>query len=132
MRKLIVFGYGNFGPALLESALATGIQTDSDSVFALSGQNIMEFRHNLDCICNTIYNKDSLLLLCDLISSPIMQEAFLVLEKRGLINRMVLTAGASVSTLLAAIAFKDEIESDEDLTETLKAQSQAGLVTIGR
>ena len=132
MRKLIVFGHGSFGPALLNSALATGIETDHDSVLALDGQNAMEFRQNLDSICNTVYNKDSLLLLCDLLPSPLTQEAFLVLEKRGLINRMVLTAGVSVSTVLAAIAYKDEIESDEELIETLKAQSQAGLVTIGR
>lgn len=131
MRKLIVFGHGDFGPALLESALATGIQTDNDSVFALNGQNMMEFRHHLDCICNTIYNKDSLLLLCDLISGSMMQEAFLVLEKRGLMNRMILIGGVSVPTLLAAIAFKDEIESAQELMETLKAQSEAGLVAIG-
>lgn len=131
MRKLVFFGCGQFGPTLLDSAVASGVRPDPDT-FALDGSDIHAFRKNLDSICNTVYNKDSMLLLCDTLACPITQEACLVLEKRGLINRMILMAGANVPAALAAIAFKDRIESDEQLQQILKAEASSGIQFIGR
>lgn len=131
MRKLVLFGYGHFGPALLDSALAAGISAD-EGTFALDGSDTLQFRNNLNSICNTIYNKDSILLLCDTLAGEMTQEACLVLEKRGLINRMILMAGANVPAVLAAIAFKDRIDSDEQLQQILKSESEAGIKFIGR
>lgn len=131
MRKLVLFGYGNFGQAMLDSALALGIEPDADT-FALDGTDILEFRRNLDSICNTVYNKDEILLLCDSESGSMTQEACLVLEKRGLISKMILVAGISVPTVLAAIAWKDRITDSTQLQNTLKAESQSGLKFFGR
>lgn len=131
MRKLILFGEGNFGPALLESALCASQRDADSSVCALDGSDIMEFRQNFDSVCNTVYNKDSLVLLTDISTSRIAREAFLVLEKRGLINKTLFVAGASVPTALAALVFKDQVDTDDELINTLKAQTSQGLVFFG-
>ncbi|MBF0579021.1 hypothetical protein IM774_04330 [Erysipelotrichaceae bacterium RD49] len=128
MRKLVLFGEGNFGPALLESALIVGQHEADENTFALDGSNMIEFRRNFDSICNTVYNRDSLLLLCDISTSGIAREAWLVLEKRGLMNKALFVTGASVPTALAALVFKDLIDTDEELIKTLKAQSEQGLM----
>lgn len=131
MRKLILFGEGNFGPALLESTLCAAGRDADSSVCALDGSDIMEFRRNFDSVCNTVYNKDSLVLLTDISTSRVAREAFLVLEKRGLINKTLFVAGASTPTALAALVFKDQVDTDEELMKTLKAQTSQGLVFFG-
>lgn len=131
MRKLVLFGEGDFGPALLESALSIANRQADAHTFALDGTDILKFRRNFESVCNTVYNKDSLLLLSDLSTSRISQEAWLVLEKRGLLNRMIFVSGASVPTAMAALAYKDEVESDDELTKVLKAQTKASLIVFG-
>ena len=56
MRKLVLFGEGNFGPALLERALVVSQREADENTFALDGSNLMEFRRNFDSVCNTVYN----------------------------------------------------------------------------
>ncbi|WP_019893798.1 hypothetical protein [Allobaculum stercoricanis] len=131
MRKLVLFGEGNFGPALLESALTiSNGQADADT-FALDGTDVLKFRRNFESVCNTVYNKDSLLLLSDLSTSSVSQEAWLVLEKRDLLNRMLFVSGASVPTVMAALAYKDEVETDEELMKVLGAQTKSSLIFFG-
>ncbi len=128
MRKLVLFGEGNFGPALLESALVVSQREADENTFALDGSNLMEFRRNFDSVCNTVYNHDSLLLLCDISTSSVAREAWLVLEKRGLMKKTLFVMGASVPTALAALVFKDLVDTDQELIKTLRAQSEQGLM----
>ena len=88
----------------------------------------MEFRRNFDSVCNTVYNHDSLLLLCDISTSSVAREAWLVLEKRGLMKKTLFVMGASVPTALAALVFKDLVDTDQELIKTLRAQSEQGLM----
>lgn len=131
MRKLVLFGEGNFGPALLESALTISNGQADANTFALDGTDVLKFRRNFESVCNTVYNKDSLLLLSDLSTSRVSQEAWLVLEKRGLLNRMLFVSGASVPTAMAALAYKDEVEADEELMKVLGAQTKSSLIFFG-
>lgn len=131
MRKLVLFGEGNFGPALLESALSISQREADANTFALDGNDIMGFRRNFESVCNTVYNKDSLLLLSDLSTSRISREVWLVLEKRGLLNKMLFVSGASVPTVIAALTYKDQVESDEELTKILEAQTKSSLIFFG-
>lgn len=128
MRKLVLFGEGNFGPALLESALTISNGQADANTFALDGTDVLKFRRNFESVCNTVYNKDSLLLLSDLSTSSVSQEAWLVLEKRDLLNRMLFVSGASVPTVMAALAYKDEVETDEELMKVLGAQTKSSLI----
>lgn len=131
MRKLVLFGEGNFGPALLESALSISQREADANTFALDGKDIMGFRRNFESVCNTVYNRDSLLLLSDLSTSRISREVWLVLEKRGLLNKMLFVSGASVPTVIAALTYKDQVESDEELTKILEAQTKSSLIFFG-
>lgn len=131
MRKLVLFGEGNFGPALLESALSISQWQADANTFALDGNDIMGFRRNFESVCNTVYNRDSLLLLSDLSTSRISREVWLVLEKRGLLNKMLFVSGASVPTVIAALTYKDQVESDEKLTKILEAQTKSSLIFFG-
>ncbi|WP_276886684.1 hypothetical protein [Allobaculum stercoricanis] len=131
MRKLVLFGEGNFGPALLESALTISNGQADANTFALDGTDVLKFRRNFESVCNTVYNKDSLLLLSDLSTSSVSQEAWLVLEKRDLLNRMLFVSGASVPTVMAALAYKDEVETDEELMKVLGAQTKSSLIFFG-
>lgn len=131
MRKLVLFGEGNFGPALLESALTISNGQADANTFALDGTDVLKFRRNFESVCNTVYNKDSLLLLSDLSTSNVSQEAWLVLEKRDLLNRMLFVSGASVPTVMAALAYKDEVETDEELMKVLGAQTKSSLIFFG-
>lgn len=131
MRKLVLFGEGNFGPALLESALSISQREADANTFALDGNDIMGFRRNFESVCNTVYNRDSLLLLSDLSTSRISREVWLVLEKRGLLNKMLFVSGASVPTVIAALTYKDQVESDEELTKILEAQTKSSLIFFG-
>ena len=91
----------------------------------------MGFRRNFESVCNTVYNRDSLLLLSDLSTSRISREVWLVLEKRGLLNKMLFVSGASVPTVIAALTYKDQVESDEELTKILEAQTKSSLIFFG-
>ncbi len=127
MRKLILFGQSDFGRVMMDCVRAISAQEEEDGVFCLDGGDVTSFRANLNSICNTVYNRDSLLILCDSPNSPLVQEAWLVLEKRGLISKMIMVCGVNVPCVQAALAFKDEIESDEQLEQVLKAQAQSGV-----
>lgn len=131
MRKLILLGEGSFGPALLDSTLAiTGLEADEDT-FAIPGDNVDRIRQTMDSICNTVHNKDSLLILCDAAMSKAMQEAWLILEKRHMIERMFIIAGANVPCVNAALRYKDQIASDGELSQVLLAEGRSGLTPIG-
>lgn len=130
MRKLILLGDGDFGPALLESTKTiTGLVPDADT-FAIAGNDRQTVRDSMNSICNTVYLRDSLLILCDFSMSSAVQEAWLVLEKRGMIGRMVMISGANVPCVTAAIRFKDEIAGDQELADTLTAEARSGIKAI--
>ncbi len=131
MRKLILFGQSDFGRVMMDCVRAISTLEEEDGVYCLDGSDIEQFRTNLNSICNTVYKKDSLLILCDSPNSPLVREAWLVLEKRGLIGKMIMVCGVNVPCVQAALAYKDEIESDEQLEQVLKAQTQSG-VTVYR
>ncbi len=131
MRKLILLGEGDFGPALLASLLATaGIDSPEDT-FAIEGNDHERIRKAIDSICNTIYRKDSIVVLCDFVNGSAAQEAWLVAEKRNMISRMMMISGANVSALGAALRFRETIEDDKTFASTVVAEAQSSIQAYG-
>ncbi|UNT95096.1 hypothetical protein [Allobaculum mucilyticum] len=131
MRKLIFLGEGSFGPALLASTVSiTGIEPDEDT-FALDGSNPQQVRQAVDSICNAVHRKDSLVILCDFSMSKAMEEAWLVLEKRSMIHRMILISGANVPCAAAAMTFKEEIADDAQYARSILSEGKSGISVLG-
>lgn len=129
MRKLVVLGCGPFGQALLDCVKAISGLVPDEATFALDGSDVESFRRSFASICNSVYKNDSL-LLADQINSPAACEALLVLEKKGLMHRMVLLGGANTSMLAAAMTMKETIVDDTQLVRVLRAEAASGIEAI--
>lgn len=131
MRKLILLGEGSFGPALLESTKKiTGIEPDEDT-FAIEGGTPEQIRKAVDSICNTVHRNDSLVILCDFSMSSAVQEAWLVLEKRSMVSRMMMISGVNVPCVAAALTFKEQLSDNARYAKSILEEGKAGIDVLG-
>lgn len=131
MRKLILLGEGDFGPALLESTQRiTGLRAD-DETFAIEGGSPDQIRKAVDSICNTVHREDSLVILCDFSMSSAVQEAWLVLEKRSMVSRMMMISGVNVPCVAAALTFKEQIVDNTRYAKSILEEGKAGINVLG-
>lgn len=125
MRRLVFLGNGSFGTALMQEV--TELLGPLDNAWGLDTEDLESFRQNFNSICNTVRKDDSLLLLADRQNSSALKEAWLVLEKRAMLRRTMIVSGINVPGALAAARYRDEIDSDQQLFDTIRAEFQAGL-----
>lgn len=128
MRKLVCIGTDGFGKAVLKSARSiSGIQEEAA---AIDGFDLNQFRADFNAFCNTVHAKDSVLILADAQNSPVLKEAWLVLEKRSLLQRTLAITTVNTAVVVAALLYKDAVDSDEDLAHTLLSEGKSNISAI--
>lgn len=130
-RIIAVYGNGNFGKALTCSALPLTELDGQTSLYAFSCHDRSDVIQAAEQIENDLKEEGSeLILLCDRLSSEAMQGLWPYLEKNNLLSRTLIIEGANVPSLVAALSFREAVDTLDELSLTILSEGKAGMKSV--